>query len=164
MSSNGDQLRPGDGVLRPRQHSQLASPLRASRAAVQSGAVAPSPLELQARRRQHTPDVVAAARSIDAAPTPQAQVEVRKWLQEVYEARGSGPLIGLFGHCYLGGPYIDHVIGLDGVIVEHYTPLQAVPAPYVSARPFAVSEAYAYIEIYADGQIIPVRPDGTPVV
>ena len=31
------------------------------------------------------------------------------------------------------------------------------------ARPLARNDAYAFIEVYSDGAVIPVRPDGNPV-
>ena len=49
-------------------------------------------------------------------------------------------------------------------IIEHFRPGDTVPAIYAAARPLAVSEAYAMIEIYSDGQVVPIRHDGTPAI
>jgi hypothetical protein len=157
----------GDGVLR-RPRKAFGAPINstasvhAQRIEAQSTTVTPG--QRKARSVRRSPEILEALRKIDTAPSPQAAAEIREWLQEVYDARGGGILLGLFGHCYLGPPHIDHVFDLAGQIIEHYTPAQTVPAVYLPARPFAVSEAYDYIEIYADGQIVPVRPDGSGVL
>jgi hypothetical protein len=108
-------------------------------------------------------DMLEALHQIDVATSEQASAEIAEWLDTVYAARGGGPLVGIFGHCYLGHPFIDHALSLQADhIVAHYRPFDALPPVYQGARPLAASTAYAYIEIYADGQIIPIRPDGTP--
>ncbi|MBM7502059.1 hypothetical protein JOD52_002899 [Brachybacterium muris] len=163
MTLNRDQNGTEGMVLRPRNRSRLAANVLAPSTTHSTGA-SPSPLQLQARRRPRAANLLDNVRTIDASPTPQAQAAVREWLQEWYETRGGGQLIGLFGHCYLGAPYVDHAIGFDGVILEHYQAQQEVPGIYTAARPLAVSEAYAYIEIYADGHVVPIRPDGSPVI
>jgi hypothetical protein len=76
---------------------------------------------------------------------------------------GGGVPIGLLATCYLGAPYVDHRLNLIELIVEHYTPSSAVPDPYAAARPLVRSGAYAYVEVYSDGLVVPVLPDGTPV-
>jgi len=79
-----------------------------------------------------------------------------------------GLLLGLFGHCYLGvrqsdgQPYLDHRFDLTLNILEHYTSVDSVPAGFEPARPLARSEAYAYIEVYSDGTVIPIYPNGQP--
>lgn len=117
--------------------------------------------ERMARKAKRSTDVIEALRRLDTAPTQQARQEILDWLQQVYQSRGGGPLVGLFGHCYLGAPYVDHAFELTGQIREHYTAADTVPAIYTGARTLAMSTAYAFIEIYADGQVIPVRPDGS---
>lgn len=154
-----------DGILRPRRHKL------GDRTAHQQTALPPQTVPRQltqaewaARRTARTPAMVEALQQIDVAPTEQARREIIEWLVGVYEARGGGALVGLFGHCYLGAPFVDHAFDLTGTIREHYTAADSVPPMYTGARPFAMSDAYAYIEIYADGQIIPVRPDGSPAI
>lgn len=120
--------------------------------------------ELAARKGARSSAILQAVQKIDTAPSPAAQAEIVRWLTEAYETRGAGVLLGLFGHCYLGHPHVDHMIALDGSILTHYTAAQSVPPPFLPARPLATSTAYAYIEVYADGSVIPVRPDGTPVL
>jgi len=155
-----------DGILRPRRKLLDGSPgsAESSRAQRVERQTTVTSAERRGRASRRSAEILAAVRRIDTAPSPQAAAEIRAWLQEAYDARGGGILLGLFGHCYLGPPYIDHVFDLAGSIVEHFTPGQTVPAMYLPARPFAISEAYQYIEIYSDGQIIPIRPDGSAVV
>lgn len=126
-----------------------------------------------ARMVRRSGDILQAMREIDASPTPAMLREIADWIQQVYEARGGGTLVGLFGHCYLGHPYIDHSLGtgageqssvMGHGIIEHFRPGDTVPAIYAAARPLAVSEAYAMIEIYSDGQVVPIRHDGTPAI
>lgn len=114
-----------------------------------------------ARSARRSADILESLHRLDTAPSPQAQREIIAWLDEVYASRQGGTLLGLFGHCYLGAPYVDHAFSMTGDILDHYTPDSPVPHIYQAARPFAISTAYAFIEIYSDGQIIPVRPDGT---
>jgi len=77
---------------------------------------------------------------------------------------GGGVPVGLLATCYLGAPFVDHRLNLIELIVEHYTPASAVPEPYASARPLARSGAYAYVEVYSDGLVVPVLRDGSAVV
>lgn len=155
------------GLLRPRRRmlndrTRPTETFASQRVLPQMPVLAPA--ERAARSMRRTADMVEALRQLDLAPSPQAQREIVEWLRSVYEARGGGILLGLFGHCYLGYPHVDHAFDMSGQIMQHYTAADQVPALYTAARPFAVSEAYAYIEIYSDGQVVPVRPDGSPVL
>ncbi len=149
-------------MLNDRAEARLATSLPQQR--VTALQRVPSPTERRARGLRRTADMVEALHQIDVAPTATAQREIIEWLDEVYESRGGGLIVGLFGHCYLGPPYVDHAFDLGGAIKQHYTLRDPLPAVYAPARPFATSEAYAYIEIYGDGQVIPIRPDGTAVL
>lgn len=84
-----------------------------------------------------------------------------EWIKKEYDAREGGILIGLFSTCYLGYPFVDHRMDVFGGIAEHYAAGDDVPSPFERARPLAMSGAYAYIEIYSDGEVIPVRDDGS---
>lgn len=108
-----------------------------------------------------SPELVRAVRQIDVHSDERFRREAMAWIQKCYDDRGGGPLLGLFGRCYLGAPYVDHVMDSSGSILQHFTPAQPVPNGFEPARPLVRSDAYAYIEVYADGQIIPVREDGT---
>jgi hypothetical protein len=75
---------------------------------------------------------------------------------------GAIPL-GFMAVCRLGPPYVDHRLSLLDSILEHYAPADHVPPLFADARPLVRSGAYLYVEIYSNGQLVPVRLDGTPV-
>jgi hypothetical protein len=75
---------------------------------------------------------------------------------------GAVPL-GFLAKCHLGPPYVDHRLSLLESILEHYAPSDHVPPLFADARPLIRSGAYLYVEIYSNGQLVPVRLDGTPV-
>jgi len=87
--------------------------------------------------------------------------EILSWLEELYAARDCGTLLGLFGMCYLGEPYVDHLMDIAGTIITHYKPSDLVPSPFDRARPLARSRAYLFIEVYSDGTVVPIRADGS---
>ena len=72
-----------------------------------------------------------------------------------------GLLLGLFARCHLGPPYVDHRLTVVGHILEHYRPTDIVPPPFDAARTLAQSPVYEYVEVYSDGDIIPVLADGS---
>jgi hypothetical protein len=124
-----------------------------------------SAAELSRRRRQaREGELLNAVKRLDAEPSLEAQVKIMEWLRKEYDQRGGGPLIGLFSRCYLGPPYVDHMLNLLGQICEHYSLSEAPEGPYVGARALARNPAYAYVEVYADGAVIPVRTDGTQAI
>lgn len=92
-----------------------------------------------------------------------ARDQLASWIREQYTSLIGDSPSGFFAHCYLGSPYVDHRLDAMGAIVEHYTPSDTVPEPFAAARGLARSEAYAYIEVWAGGTLIPVRPTGLPV-
>lgn len=115
---------------------------------------------VRARRSPRSRDILQAVVDIDVATDPLTRQQLTGWLKETYDLRGGGQLIGLFAKCHLGHPFVDHRLALIGDILDHYAPTDAVPEPYAKARAFARNDAYLYIEIYADGAVIPVRPNG----
>ena len=90
------------------------------------------------------------------------RAELIDWIEAAYAERMGGVLLGLFARCYLGAPYVDHRLTIVGRILEHYSAGDEVPAPFDGARGLARSSVYSYIEIYSDGEIVPVTADGTP--
>ncbi|MFT4127532.1 MAG: hypothetical protein QM662_15045 [Gordonia sp. (in: high G+C Gram-positive bacteria)] len=115
------------------------------------------------RLRLRRGELFQALRQLDAATDQHAYRQIMQWVNEEYEARQGGTIMGLFAKCYLGPPYVDHRLDLLGSICEHFTPADPVPVPYGQARALAQSGAYAHIEIYSDGSMVPVLPDGTAV-
>ncbi len=119
------------------------------------------PHVMRSRRRIRPPDLLDAVRAIDTTVDSAGQQALINYLHQQYEAMQVGMLIGLFSHCYLGQPYVDHRVDLAGSILEHYTATDHLPPQFDSARPLARTNAYLYIEVYQDGHVIPVRHDGT---
>jgi len=113
------------------------------------------------RRVRRSQDLIDAVKQIDIHGDHVMQREIADWVRDQYDKRGGGNIIGLFSRCYLGYPYVDHKMDLAFNIVEHYKPGDVVPPPFNAARALAASDAYAYIEVYEDGDIVPVREDGT---
>lgn len=118
------------------------------------------PHVVRARRAARSRDILQAVLDIDVATDPMTRQQLTGWLKDAYDLRGGGDLVGLFATCHLGHPYVDHRLALVGEILEHYTPGDVVPEPYSRARAFARNDAYLFIEIYADGAVVPVRASG----
>jgi hypothetical protein len=151
-AKNSLRRRLGDrGALQPAPPTTTAAPLV-------------DPAITRARRFIRSADLREAVRQVDTAPSAVAQAEIVEWIQQAYAQQGVGVLVGMFSHCYLGAPYVDHVLTLAGSIVQHYQSSDAVPVEYLPARPLAISEQYAFIEIYADGTVIPIRHDGSAAI
>lgn len=115
------------------------------------------------RLRPRSADLLNAVRQLDATTDQHAYREIMQWVCSEYEARQGGTIMGLFAECYLGPPYVDHRLDLLGTICEHYAPADPVPMPYAQARGLAQSGAYAHVELYTDGAMVPILPDGSAV-
>lgn len=115
------------------------------------------------RMKRRSTELVEAMRMIDTTVDESAREQVMSWVREHYEARQGGTIVGMFQRCYLGAPYVDHKLDLVGNIVHHYAGSETVEFPYSQARGLVRSDAYAFVEIYSDGTLVPVRPDGTAI-
>lgn len=117
------------------------------------------------RRVVRDEELRAAVQRLDTTTSPGMVEALMRWIEDEYERRQGGKLIGLFGRCYLGPPYVDHRLDLGGgFILEHFTRGQDPPPPFRGARPLARSNAYVYVEVYDDGALVPIRTDGRPVI
>jgi len=123
-----------------------------------------SSYELRNRRRPRQQELLDAIAAIDARTDPAERKKLIKWIEDAYADRGGGVLLGLFGRCYLGDPYLDHRMSPSADILEHFKGSETPPLEYAAARPLARSPHYLFIEVYSDGQMVPIRPDGTPAV
>lgn len=130
----------------------------------QARQVVPEAYALKRRQARRSAELVQAIAQMDLTTDPQTLRDLMAWIDAQYQEREGGTLLGLFGKCYLGHPYVDHRMSLDRGILDHYAQNDDVPAAFLAARPFARSTAYRYIEVYADGSIIPIRDDGTQAV
>jgi len=119
---------------------------------------------LSQRKKARNAEVVDTVLRLDSAVDQSVQKELADWLRDRYSEMGVGELLGLFSKCYLGAPYVDHQIVLTGDIIQHFKPEDVVPVAFAANRRLVQSAAYLYIEVYADGQSIPIRADGTPAI
>jgi hypothetical protein len=126
-------------------------------------ALPPNNYQLSQRMKRRSRELLIAVGSLDTSLDPRANAEIMKLIRDEYDARQGGALIGLFGRCYLGPPYVDHKLDIYGNISQHYTASDTVELPYSNARALVRNDAYAFVELYSDGSIVPVRDDGVPV-
>ena len=104
-----------------------------------------------------------AVRRLDARLDATARRELSEWIRSQYHrAYGNIPL-GMVAVCYLGPPYVDHRLDLFGSILDHFPAADPMPEPFQQARMLARVGAYEFVEVYTDGRLVPVRPDGTAV-
>ncbi|MEU3749800.1 MULTISPECIES: hypothetical protein [Streptomyces] len=100
---------------------------------------------------------------LDAGLDDAARGQLADWAREEYAGVHGDVPLGFVARCFLGPPYVDHVLNLFHVIVQHFSPAEQMPEPFAKARMLARSDGYAYIEIYDSGLILPVLTDGTVV-
>lgn len=121
----------------------------------------PSALERRRRREPRPGELLQAVRNLDLTQDAAYRAELTEWIDNAYTERMGGVLLGLFTRCHLGPPYVDHRLTVVGHILEHYRPTDIVPPPFDAARTLAQSPVYEYVEVYSDGDIIPVLADGS---
>ena len=140
------------------------SPVASGRHQVLPQTVEVSHSARMARKLRRPQELLDAIAGLDTVQDEAVRAQILDWIQQSYEDRGGGIMIGLFGRCYLGHPYVDHRMSLDGSILEHFKGDESVPPAFEQCRALARSNAYAYIEVYADGQVVPIRIDGTSAI
>jgi hypothetical protein len=115
-------------------------------------------------RTRRSASLIDAVHRLDASIDQAARDAIAAHIRAEYE-RDIGDLpLGFVAPCGLGPPYVDHILDLGQSIVEHYAPADAMPEPFARARMLARSGAYAYVEVYLSGTIVPVRADGSAVI
>ncbi|MFD9795202.1 hypothetical protein ACFWXK_30100 [Streptomyces sp. NPDC059070] len=100
---------------------------------------------------------------LDARFDEAARRRLADWIREEYEVQHTAVPVGFVTKCFLGPPHVDHILDLSGAIVEHYAPSTPMPEPFGGARMLARSGAYLCVEVYGDGLVLPVLPDGSVV-
>jgi hypothetical protein len=120
-------------------------------------------------RHRRSPELVRRISQLDVQTDPNAFFEVLAELSDKY-----GEILGLFSRCYLGDGYIDHRLDTEPGgwqansgdqafdILEHYRASDVVPDPFSAARTLAAHSAYAYIEVYDGGRLVPIYSNGLP--
>ena len=132
------------------QFSEIAAPQSLTPNTAPSQALAPAvvtPFERSRRSPPRSHEVMQAVRNLDMTQDAAYRANLISWIEQAYIDRMGGLLVGLFARCHLGEPYIDHRM--------------TVPDLYREARALARSPVYAYIEVYGDGELVPVLEDGT---
>lgn len=151
--------------MRFRERGRQSAATSTQRTTQSSNTSAAQRLAIRELRKPRSAALLDAVRKLDSGLDEQACRALAEQISAQYAKDfGGGVPIGLLATCYLGAPYVDHRLNLIELIVEHYTPTSAVPDPYAAARPLVRSGAYAYVEVYSDGLVVPVLPDGSPVV
>lgn len=146
-----------------RQKTTHSTAMRSGEQQIARVTSAPNRFALAQRSQARDAQLIDAILRIDTTVDPAGQRELMEWISQAYDDRGGGELVGLFGRCHLGHPYVDHRMSIAGSIIEHFTSDQIVPPPFTAGRPLARSDAYLFVEIYADGQVVPIRSDGSQV-
>jgi hypothetical protein len=100
---------------------------------------------------------------LDAGLDDQACRSLAEWIREQYTTSYGEVPLGFVARCYLGPPYVDHILNVFGVITRHFAPAEPMPEPFSQALMLARSGGYAYVEVFSDGLILPVLEDGTVV-
>lgn len=59
-----------------------------------------------------------------------------------------GDLLGYCSKCYLGNEYEVHMVDFTGRIIQHFKKKEPMPNGMEKARPLAMDEHYAIIEVY----------------
>jgi len=118
-----------------------------------------APLSGNLRRPRHA-GIFQAVHALDTQLDEAQRAELARWVRDAYQADYGDVPLGFVAPCYLGPPYVDHRLDLSQSIVEHYTPADPMPEPFTRARMLARTRAYAFVEVYASGDVLPVRDDG----
>lgn len=115
-------------------------------------------------RARRSAGLIDAVHRLDAALDQATRDAIAAYIRAGYE-RDIGDLpVGFVAPCGLGPPYVDHILDLGQTIVEHYGPADAMPEPFARARMLVRSGAYAYVEVYLSGTVVPVLGDGSAVI
>ena len=147
----------------PTERSRGSGHRQVDPASRQQGAGRQDRLLRQQQRRPRHDDLRQAVHRLDVGLDEQARRQLAGWVSEQYAVEYGDIPLGFLAVCYLGPPYVDHRLDLIHVIVEHFGPSDPVPAPFDGARMMVRSGGYAFVEVYASGELVPILSDGTPV-
>ncbi len=100
---------------------------------------------------------------LDVEIDPAARAELAGWIRDEYERELGDVPLGFLAECFLGPPFVDHILNLVHAITEHFGPADAMPEPFAAGRMLVRSGAYAFVEVYASGELRPVLADGSVV-
>ncbi|WP_406342761.1 hypothetical protein [Streptomyces sp. NBC_00648] len=137
------------------------APKEQERTSQRRGATAP-PLR-HALYGDRSPELRDALSRLDAQVDEAARRQLADWIRKEYEVQHTAIPVGFVTKCYLGAPFVDHILDLAGSIVQHFAPGTPMPEPFSAGRMLARSGSYLCVEVYGDGLVLPVLPDGSVV-
>jgi hypothetical protein len=118
----------------------------------------PGVRNLRKPRHAHLVDAIM---RLDAEISPSEREALTAWIKDEY-AREIGDIpLGFVAECHLGPPFVDHRLDLFQSIVDHFAATDAMPEPFARARMLVRSGAYAYVEVFASGELKAVFVDGS---
>lgn len=115
-------------------------------------------------RNRRSAELLAAVHQLDVSIDQASRDALAAYVRAEYEREIGDLPVGFVAVCGLGPPYVDHILDLGHTIVEHYAPADPMPEPFAKARMLARSGAYAYVEVYLSGMVVPVLADGSAVL
>jgi hypothetical protein len=127
-----------------------------------TGGVQRGPVHRDQRKRRHS-GIFEAVHRLDAQLDQASREQLAGWVREQYEVEYGDIPMGFVATCYLGPPYVDHMLDLIYSIVQHFAPADVMPDPFGQARMLVRTGAYELVEVYGSGRLVPVRDDGSPV-
>ncbi len=123
----------------------------------------PVPRSRQTHARRHA-GIFEAIHRLDARLDASSREELARWIADQYADDFGGVPVGFVALCHLGPPYVDHRLDMQYSIVEHYSAAQEMPEPFAQARMLVRTGAYAFVEVFANGELRPVLADGSVVI
>ena len=131
-----------------------------------SAQASPTGRALQSTQKPRSAELIAAIHQIDASIDDAVNRDLADWIRDEYQQQfGSDDIpLGFVAVCYLGPPRVEHQLNLMHRITGHFSAAQPMPQPFQQCRMLVRSGSYEYVEVYASGQTIPIRADGTPVL
>ena len=117
----------------------------------------------RATRKPRHAGIFEAVHRLDGNLDAATRAELARWIRDEYASEFGDIPLGFVATCHLGPPFVDHRLDLFQSILDHYAPADIMPDPYAKARMLVRTGAYAFIEVYASGDLRPVMADGSVV-
>lgn len=113
------------------------------------------------RKKMRHSGLLLAVLRLDTEMDAAGRRELADWITEQYRTEFDAVPVGFVSQCHLGAPYVDHRLDLIGSIVEHYSASQQMPPLFESARMLARTGRYEFVEVFLNGEVVPVNSDGS---
>lgn len=143
------------------QNEQAArSKLQSSSSLIRQTATGPSARQAWRKKPRHS-GLFQAILRLDSTMDAAARSELAEWITAQYRSEFDAVPLGFVSQCFLGSPFVDHRLDLIGSIVEHYSASQQMPPLFESARMLARTGRYEFVEVFLNGEVVPVSSDGS---